>query len=445
MNPNYEILPVYWKSEPAITILKEFDKNPTGYKCLKCGESKFGRNSNGKGIKTYACFKCSNKDCGWKPSVTTFASEIMKFNYNTNNHSSSHDDPICTDFSDSCSDNEPLKTLNFSNKRIAISPLLSSSDIGNKSYIDKKFDDMKAFFVDMFKAQEYPGHHSSDMSGILQVLLEQNEILKNQINALQKEIKLLKEPKSASPSQVPSLILDHGTDDSLIVPETQAPQQNNQAVAKEQAQVTLKNSKPSFADIAKRFTKQNNSTSSTVIQSALRKLAGVKQPFTSTKTEVKHQVCRVYIQGIQRQSIKEVKASLFELRFQLSKIFSIDFIGKMVVEFTIPSSYLNAFLRKINEIPIFSVVKNVDPSKPADPKATEQTKEIIKAAYIKRIQSSLHNSKNQEYKAYLVDLAAELNIPILESDIHTEYSNNKSMDVETSSQVTQNNPPANSQ
>ncbi|KAJ1675657.1 hypothetical protein EV182_000843 [Spiromyces aspiralis] len=129
-------------------------------------------------------------------------------------------------------------------------------------------------------------------------------------------------------------------------------------------------------------------------------------------TEVKHHVCRIYIQGLKHQPHKELKAALFDLRFQLSKIWSIDFIGKRIAEFTIVADYAPAFVAKVKSLPFLSIVPKVDPSKPQDPQATPEVAAAVKEAFTKRILASLASSTRPAYKQYLTDLVKEIGITV---------------------------------
>ena len=86
------------------------------------------------------------------------------------------------------------------------------------------------------------------------------------------------------------------------------------------------------------------------MKEALNKLSGRKPSYINTKTEMKFQIAKVCINGFERQPIKDIKEALFNLRFQLTKIQSIDFIGKKTIEFTINQSYIYQFINKIKDI-----------------------------------------------------------------------------------------------
>jgi hypothetical protein len=73
--------------------------------------------------------------------------------------------------------------------------------------------------------------------------------------------------------------------------------------------------KPSFSSIAKILANPDLPNDIAMLANALRKIAGIKPPFTSTKAETNHKMCRVHVQGVQKYSIKNIKASLLNQDF----------------------------------------------------------------------------------------------------------------------------------
>ena len=472
MNPNFDKLPLYWKSQPAKSILDEYLKNPLAYSCPKCSKNKFSRDSNGTGNNVHACFKCSS--CKVKFRATHFATKVMKMvlandevnpiNDNLelpNPTSASENDTVDYNFCDNienfCIQDETdinqsiTSSSSSSRKRPCISPLSMSTEYVSKDYFDDQFQSLKESLLDFIKTNQplSQAEQPTDISGILQIILKQNAELKEELSKLKNEVHKLKS-KPEPPSQVPSLVSDHGTDDTTL---SSPPAAQSSSTKPSSININNINKRPSFAEIAKKFVKPNSPSTSSSIQLALRKIAGVKPPHTTTKAEIKHNFCRVYVQGIERQPIKDLKASLFELRFQLSKIWSIDFIGKTIVEFTISSSYLGSFKSKIKDIPFMKILSNIDPSKPQDPKASPVSAELIKQAFTKRLQKSLLNTKKDEYKVYIKDLAKEMNIIIeyehqfnsdeiclqLESESESESESNSKMMIDNDNDNNNNN------
>ncbi|PWA00775.1 hypothetical protein BB558_003166, partial [Smittium angustum] len=105
-------------------------------------------------------------------------------------------------------------------------------------------------------------------------------------------------------------------------------------------------------------------------------------------------------------------SSMFLMKFRLSKIWNMDFIGKSTAEFTVSADYAAAFISRTKSFPFLTVLPKVDPSKPMNIEATLETKKNIRAAFHRRIVRSLENTKNPLFQAYLKDLAAESRIPV---------------------------------
>ncbi|PWA01119.1 hypothetical protein BB558_002802 [Smittium angustum] len=178
------------------------------------------------------------------------------------------------------------------------------------------------------------------------------------------------------------------------------------------SQPPTKPRKPTFAEIAKSQVKTGSEAEITKYEEALRRIAGINPLGTGTKAEENHKVARIYIQGISRQPIRDVKSSMFLMKFRLSKIWNMDFIGKSTAEFTVSADYAAAFISRTKSFPFLTVLPKVDPSKPMNIEATLETKKNIRAAFHRRIVRSLENTKNPLFQAYLKDLAAESRIPV---------------------------------
>ncbi|PWA00800.1 hypothetical protein BB558_003137 [Smittium angustum] len=174
-----------------------------------------------------------------------------------------------------------------------------------------------------------------------------------------------------------------------------------------------------YYELARRFSKSKKSRDIKKIYNAIKLCIGEETyfsdgpaPNSGTKAEEKHKYSRLYIQGINRMSYRKLKNILYDFRFRLKKIHSLDFIGKKTLEFTVVSDYAKAFLYNCNDLGFMKHLENVDPSKPIDEEATGETVEKVKSAYIKRVQDSYSRSKNEKYKRYLEDLTLEVGIPL---------------------------------
>ncbi|PVU87637.1 hypothetical protein BB559_005728 [Furculomyces boomerangus] len=177
---------------------------------------------------------------------------------------------------------------------------------------------------------------------------------------------------------------------------------------------------PTFAEIARSRIKNGTKEEVDKLHSAIRKIAGVKPLGTGTRAEVKHKVARLYIQGISRQPIREVKESFAIMRFKLSKILNMDFIGRSTMEITVMEEYARGLVAHTKAFPFLTVLSKVDPAKPMNPEATQLTKDLIRQAFYRRIQASVEKTTKPIFKQYLLDLANELAIPLLPQNISND-------------------------
>ncbi|PVZ99089.1 hypothetical protein BB558_004900 [Smittium angustum] len=201
------------------------------------------------------------------------------------------------------------------------------------------------------------------------------------------------------------------------------PTQFNKTILSTNLKNTETKSRPTYAEIAKKHAKTKEPEEIKKMQAALRKLSGVKPPYSGTKAEMKHKVSRIYVQGIQRMPFRELKKALFDMRFRLSKIIHIDFIGTKTSEFTVYMDYAASFVTKMKSLKIFKVLDKVNPAKPLDPNPNNEIRQAVFNSYTNRIQRAYDSSTRVDFKAYLLDLAIETGIPLtLENISETDYS-----------------------
>ncbi|PVU85812.1 hypothetical protein BB559_006809 [Furculomyces boomerangus] len=182
--------------------------------------------------------------------------------------------------------------------------------------------------------------------------------------------------------------------------------------------------KPNFVEIAKNRLKGGNNDDINKFSGAMRLLAGVKPLGTGTKSEKKHKVARIFVQGITRQPIHQVKKSLATLKFRLTKILHMDFIGKSTMEYTLMEDYARSFVTHTKAFQFMTVMPKIDPSKPMDLMATKETKEIIMQAFQRRINNAIQNTTKSSVRDYFIDLADEHELvvdPIINEDSIPEY------------------------
>ncbi|PVZ97775.1 hypothetical protein BB558_006257, partial [Smittium angustum] len=108
------------------------------------------------------------------------------------------------------------------------------------------------------------------------------------------------------------------------------------------------------------------------------------------------------------------------MRFKLSKILNMDFIGRSTMEITVMEEYARGLVAHTKAFPFLTVLSKVDPAKPMNPEATQLTKDLIRQAFYRRIQASVEKTTKPIFKQYLLDLANELAIPLLPQNISND-------------------------
>ncbi|OMJ23800.1 hypothetical protein AYI70_g2014 [Smittium culicis] len=179
-----------------------------------------------------------------------------------------------------------------------------------------------------------------------------------------------------------------------------------------------KRARYSYSEIIQKMNKSGSVAEFNSKLNSLKKITGVKFSAGTLDCEIKHNFSRVFVQGIVRQGIYELKNDLKNLGFKPSKIINIRFIGRFTAEFTLIGGYSKEFIELCNIYQKFIVLPKMNPSKPIDPNASAEVQSRAKSAYIKSLSESLEKSRNLVYRDYLKDLAneLELNLDIQSND-----------------------------
>ncbi|OMJ14195.1 hypothetical protein AYI70_g8033 [Smittium culicis] len=164
--------------------------------------------------------------------------------------------------------------------------------------------------------------------------------------------------------------------------------------------------KLSYSEIAKSQSKTKMEAKQ--LTQSIRKLVGSKPINSGTMAEKNHKLARIYVQGISRQRIKDIKGCLFDMRFQLSKIYNLDFIGKRMLEFTVTEEYAPAFCARVKAFEFLKLMPKVNPAEPNDRTADEETKAACRTAYINRLKKSIEKATKPEIRQYMTELLAEV-------------------------------------
>lgn len=125
---------------------------------------------------------------------------------------------------------------------------------------------------------------------------------------------------------------------------------------------------------------------------------------------------RVYIHGIPRQPIKNLKQLFQKLRIRTSAIPSISFLGLQTAEFLVSSDYSSSFKKIITSLSPtqgrFRVLEDYDASKAADPSATIEVKQKLQNAFIRRVHGLIEHNSNKSVQEFYNSWLTKLSLPI---------------------------------
>ncbi|KAJ1951190.1 hypothetical protein IWQ62_006451, partial [Dispira parvispora] len=122
----------------------------------------------------------------------------------------------------------------------------------------------------------------------------------------------------------------------------------------------------------------------------------------------------VYVQGIGRQRISELRKNLQKLRFSTSLILNVSFLGNRTAEFCIAGEYQHRFEASIRNFESLNwkVLKDFDASKAADPKASAETVAGIRGAFINRVHRIITTARNSKVTEIFSELLTKNNLPL---------------------------------
>lgn len=138
---------------------------------------------------------------------------------------------------------------------------------------------------------------------------------------------------------------------------------------------------------------------------------------------------RIYVNGVPQIPFKELKSSMFELHFILSKIVNISFIAKNAAEFVIQEDYASKFISQVKGIPTWQIIaanNSFDPSKPLNQDASQALKEQVKSAFEKRIKGIATNTQNSPSQVFFSSWCQELNISLANTQLQPQQEQQQS-------------------
>jgi hypothetical protein len=168
--------------------------------------------------------------------------------------------------------------------------------------------------------------------------------------------------------------------------------------------------RPTFATVVKhhRYSNSTDKPSTEIIEQAIKQLKCPTKPRSPTLAN--EDLMRIYVSGVRKSRLGEIRTNFHLIGIQLRDILNISFTGRNEIELLVPRKsalIITDTLRKYG----FNTKQNIDPSKPADPKATDEISKRIKERCIKRI-TKLSNEGKDICKEYFRALLLELGGPI---------------------------------
>ena len=124
---------------------------------------------------------------------------------------------------------------------------------------------------------------------------------------------------------------------------------------------------------------------------------------------------RVYVQGIGRMPIGKVRSYLKDLRFRVSRILNISFLGSNTAEFLLTADYVGGFKRRVETIgqaTRWRILDTFDAAAMADPKADPATRQRVQDAFLKRVQQIILKTRHPAVKANYEAWLRSLDLPL---------------------------------
>lgn len=169
----------------------------------------------------------------------------------------------------------------------------------------------------------------------------------------------------------------------------------------------MENGKPTFAEIVKKTNVPWLNRGEAVKSLSVLKKQNLNDgcdPLVH-EVDIKHSFRRVYVSGLPYMPISELKKHLFNLRFRLSLIKNISYIGQNIIEFTLCASYSGQFSASSRR---FDLQLLTDYSPCNYENCSAEIQQSIQNAFKKRIEKIALSSSNDAIKSYFLDLQREL-------------------------------------
>lgn len=151
-------------------------------------------------------------------------------------------------------------------------------------------------------------------------------------------------------------------------------------------------------------------------ENAVTALAKLLRRPRNTRPNNQQALTRIYVRGIGRMPVRDLKEALRALRIRTSAICSISFVGASIAEFLVTSDYAQGFTRAITSLsPIagrISVLSTYNAAAAADPQATEAIQQKCKDAFVRRIHGLIQKNPNLAAQNFYLNWLQSLNLPL---------------------------------
>jgi len=281
---------------------------------------------------------------------------------------------------------------------------------------------------------DYPSEPSSPVAQVKRMrrgsvihlplnLQEENSKLKNQIEMLAKRIlELEKQALTESPPLPTNVVVSPPT---MInqqfsagpLNQTATPTSTTAAPINTTAAPTNATTRgPQYAEVAKQFLL--NDTKLQALKEARQALRPPpKRTFSDNAPSP--QLERLYVHGLKRMSLGQVRKLLGDCCFDLQFIKNISFVSRTTAEFLVTPIYVPSFKLLCQELSM-TILPSFDSQIASDPHADEMTKNKVKNAFLRRLELNALNGKISAVRSYFTNWLAEVNPTLAASAVTNE-------------------------
>jgi hypothetical protein len=127
--------------------------------------------------------------------------------------------------------------------------------------------------------------------------------------------------------------------------------------------------------------------------------------------ESSEELSRIYVRGPRKGKLGELRKSLMTLRFRVSEILNISFVATNIMETLVSKGYESEFKKQAESFN-WEIITKYDPSNPMDVSATEETKNIVKEAFIRRTHHVINTTTKPAVRNFYITWLSGRNIPL---------------------------------